>query len=109
MNNSQIILKIKMINKVIALTSREIHLQETNLTGPDNHQSQDNSTEVEMILGTMTDEGLEMTIDNITVKIEEILILKLSLKSTLLESLGILDKRTSKKHLASLERSKTSQ
>lgn len=98
-----------MINKVIALTSREIHLQEISLTGPDNHQSQDNSTEVEMILGTMTDEGLEMTIDNITVKIEEILILKLSLKSTLLESLGILDKRTSKKHLASLERSKTSQ
>lgn len=109
MSNSQIILKIKMINKVIALTSREIHLQEISLTGPDNHQSQDNSTEVEMILGTMTDEGLEMTIDNITVKIEEILILKLSLKSTLLESLGILDKRTSKKHLASLERSKTSQ
>ena len=72
MINSQIILKMKVINKVIALTSREIHLQETNLIGPDNHQSQDNSTEVEMILGTMTDVGLEMTIDNIIVKIEEI-------------------------------------
>ena len=67
-------------------------------------------TVAEMTLETVVD--VEMTetetLDN-NVKIEEILILKLSLKSTLLELLEILVKRILKSFSLSSERSKTSQ
>ena len=68
-------------------------------------------TVVEMTLETVADVDLIETVTTIdlNVKIEEILILKLSLKSTLLELLEILVKRILKSFSLSSERSKTSQ
>jgi hypothetical protein len=66
---------------------------------------------VEMTLETVADVDLIETVTTIdlNVKIEEILILKLSLKSTLLELFEILVKRILKNFSLSSERSKTSQ
>lgn len=68
-------------------------------------------TVVEMTLETVADVDLIETVTTIdlNVKIEEILILKLSLKSTLLELFEILVKRILKSFSLSSERSKTSQ
>ena len=68
-------------------------------------------TVVEMTLETVADVDLIETVTTIdlNVKIEEILILKLSLKSTLLELFEILVKRILKNFSLSSERSKTSQ
>ena len=62
-----------------------------------------------MTLETVADVDLIETVTTIdlNVKIEEILILKLSLKSTLLELFEILVKRILKSFSLSLERSKT--
>jgi len=64
-----------------------------------------------MTLETVADVDLIETVTTIdlNVKIEEILILKLSLKSTLLELFEILVKRILKSFSLSSERSKTSQ
>jgi len=64
-----------------------------------------------MTLETVADVDLIETVTTIdlNVKIEEILILKLSLKSTLLELFEILVKRILKNFSLSSERSKTSQ
>ena len=66
-------------------------------------------TVVEMTLETVADVDLIETVTTIdlNVKIEEILILKLSLKSTLLELFEILVKRILKNFSLSSERSKT--
>ena len=68
-------------------------------------------TVVEMTLETVADVDLIETVTTIdlNVKIEEILILKLSLKSTLLELFEILVKRILKNFSLNSERSKTSQ
>lgn len=91
----------KLINKAIT-PKAETHNQD-----PVNHLKQDN--EEEMILGTVAaDVGLTVTIDKINVKIEEILILKLSLKSTSLELFEISVKKILKNISLLLERLKTS-
>ena len=101
MRINQTILNKEMLNKIAIALNREIHLQD-----PDNHLVQD--TEVEMTLETVEEKDLTMTIVGHHVKIKEILILILSLKSTSLELFEILDRRILQIISASLERSKTS-
>lgn len=101
MRINQTILNKEMLNKIAIALNREIHLQD-----PDNHLVQD--TEVEMTLETVEEKDLTMTTVGHHVKIKEILILILSLKSTSLELFEILDRRTLQIISANSERSKTS-
>jgi len=101
MRNNQTILNKEMLSKIAIALNREILHQD-----PDNHLVQD--TEEEMTLETVEEKGLTMTTVGHHVKIKEILILILSLKSTSLELFEILDRRTLQIFSASLERSKTS-
>ena len=103
---NQILLKQeKLINKAIILKAEIIQLK-----GPVvNHLKEE--TEEEMTLETEVEIDLivAMTRDNLIVKIEEILILKLSLKSTLLELYETSVKRRLRTISQPLEKSKTSQ
>jgi len=100
----------KLINKAIILKAEIIQLKGLVV----NHLKEETVEEMtleEMTLETEVEIGLivEMTRDNLIGKIEEILILKLLLKSTLLELYETSVKRRLRTISQPLEKSKTSQ
>jgi hypothetical protein len=99
----------KMINGVMILSKEEILLVEIHL------EEEDHLVKIPMkddpvveVIQVVTDAGLTVIVDTFNVKIEEILILRLSLKSTLLELFEILVSQTLKSTLVSSERSRIS-
>ena len=105
-NSNQTILTQKMlINKEISLL-----VEETLIIVPEDPASKDQiEVEIEMTLGIIEDpEVLTVTEDKTNVKIEEILILKLLLKSTSLELIEIKVKRILKSISLNSERLKIS-